>query len=215
VTSTTPKMPLVQRYRRLSFWSKIGLWGSVASLIGLPIAIWPLLAPSGEAARFEAVQREQADLDVSLRFIYPQSPALVLVNRSTRVAREIKWSAAFWNMDLPERNDPLPIPVQTFDWIQPGKEGGPQGLFAAPTVSSLIRPGDRLMGSVSVTCPLCKRGRAFVVWIKWGTEGWYAEATDQEGLLLPRRFLRENRERYFVTLEQLAPPAARIAITED
>ena len=71
------------------------------------------------------------------------------------------------------------------------------------------------MGSISVTCPLCKRGRTFVVWIKWGAGGWYAEAIDQAELLVPRRFLREDCERYFIAMDQLAPPAARVAIAGD
>ena len=55
--------------------------------------------------------------DVALRFVYPKSPALVLVNQSAVIARDIKWTVVLWNMDLPDRNDPLPIPVSTFDWI--------------------------------------------------------------------------------------------------
>jgi hypothetical protein len=75
--------------------------------------------------------------DVSLRFVYPKSPALILVNNSDVIAKNIKWSVALWNMDLPDRNDPLPIPVSTFDWIKPHDEGGPQNLFNTPLVCPL------------------------------------------------------------------------------
>jgi hypothetical protein len=40
--------------------------------------------------------------DVSLRFVYPKSPALVLTNNSEVNARDIKWTVALFNMDLPD-----------------------------------------------------------------------------------------------------------------
>jgi hypothetical protein len=36
-------MTILQRYKRLTFWAKLGVWGSVASIIGLPFALWPLV----------------------------------------------------------------------------------------------------------------------------------------------------------------------------
>lgn len=37
-------MNLRQRYRKLNLWSKIGLWGSLASFIGLLLVLIPGLA---------------------------------------------------------------------------------------------------------------------------------------------------------------------------
>ena len=37
-------MNIFQRYRRLSLWSKIGLWGSLASILGIALAIIPNIA---------------------------------------------------------------------------------------------------------------------------------------------------------------------------
>lgn len=84
--------------------------------------------------------------DLALRFIYPESPALVLINRSSVIAKDIKWTVAIWNMDLPERNDPLPIPIGIYDWIRPNDEGGPQNIFDTPSVKSILTPGNRLLG---------------------------------------------------------------------
>src|SRR5437867_4452348 len=83
---------------------------------------------------------------------------LVIVNSSGSLARDIKWIVVLWNMDLPDRDDPLPIPVSTFDWIKPHQEGGPQNLFSGANVAPLLKPGDRLFGSASVNCPNCVRG---------------------------------------------------------
>jgi len=152
--------------------------------------------------------------EVSLRFVYPKSPALVIVNPSDSVARDIKWALALWNMDLPDRNDPLPIPISTFDWIKPHDEGGPENLFGTPLVAPLLKPGNRLFGCATVDCPGCSRGRTYIVYIVWDQDGWFSEINvDKPGkLIIPRNVLRESREAYFKSLEAAVPGSARIPI---
>jgi len=154
--------------------------------------------------------------DVSLRFVYPKSPALILVNQSTVIAKDIKWAVALWNMDLPDRDDPLPIPVRTFDWIKPHDEGGPQNLFDSPLVSPLLKQGNRLFGSVSLDCPECERGRTYIVNIVWGDSGWYSEIRNEKSgkILIPSNFLKESRIKYFKALEAAVPAQSRIPIGE-
>lgn len=159
---------------------------------------------------------DQELADVTLRFVYPKSPALILLNNSEAIAKNIKWSVALWNMDLPDRNDPLPIPVSTFDWIKPHDEGGPQNLFNTPLVSPLLKQGDRLFGSIALDCPECKRGKTYVVKIEWGVSGWYAEIESETSgrLFIPRNFLKSSRLKYFKALEAEVPAQARIPIGE-
>jgi hypothetical protein len=154
--------------------------------------------------------------EVTLGFVYPKDPCLVIRNPSDSIARDIKWMVALWNMDLPERNDPLPIPAQIFDWLRPHSEGGPQILFDTPLVTPLLKAGNRLFGSASVLCPGCKRGRTFVVYIVWGEGGWFSEVEAQKSgnPLIPTNFLRDTREAYFRQLEALVPGKSRIAIRE-
>ena len=154
--------------------------------------------------------------DVTLRFVYPKSPALILVNNSGAIAKNIKWSVALWNMDLQDRNDPLPSPVSTFDWIKPHDEGGPQNLFSTQIVSPLLKQGNRLYGSVALDCPECKRGRSYIVKITWGDGGWYAEIENRPPgkLLIPPSFLIESRIKYFRALEAAVPEQSWIPIGE-
>lgn len=35
------RLALLQRYRRLTFWNKFGVWGSLASIVGLGLYFWP------------------------------------------------------------------------------------------------------------------------------------------------------------------------------
>jgi hypothetical protein len=147
--------------------------------------------------------------DVTLRFVYPASPALLLTNRSGTVARDIKWSVAVWNLDDPRTyinanpgpnaHDPLPIPVSTFDFLRPHTSGGPQNLFGGPLVATHVRDGQRLFGSASVVCPACARGHTYIVSITWGHGGWYAETSAaREGeLVLPSKFSKEGVVSYY------------------
>ncbi len=152
--------------------------------------------------------------DVAMRFVYPKAPALVLVNQSPVIAREIKWAVVLWNVDLPDRDEPLPIPVSTIDWLRPGASGGPQSLFDQPNVAVALKPGDRLIGTASVICAECARGRSYIVSIIWGEGGWFSELEGERGgdLLIPGKFDKGSRAAYFRALEAAAPTDARVAI---
>jgi hypothetical protein len=152
--------------------------------------------------------------DVALSFVYPKSPALVLTNNSDVIARDIKWTVILLNMDLPDRDEPLPIPIATFDWLRPRAISGPLTLFGSGLVAPLLKPGDHLFGSASVVCPGCARGRTYIVYIVWGEGGWFAEAEDEKSgdVIVPRNFLRQSRLDYFNELQAAVSPQTRLPI---
>jgi hypothetical protein len=154
--------------------------------------------------------------DVTLRFIYPTEPALQLVNQSGVTARDIKWMVVLWNLDMPDHTNPLPIRAQNFDFIMPHSPGGPEGLFDAPMAASLVRTGDHLIGSASVSCPDCARGHTFVVYITLGKGGWFTEVLDKTSgeVLTPRHLTRLEIAKYAQTLLSLVPQSARTPIGE-
>ena len=152
--------------------------------------------------------------ELTLRFVYPEEPCLLIVNSTDLIVRDIKWMVFLWNIDLPDRNDPLPIPVAAFDWLRPHTEGGPQILFGLPGVAPLVKKGDRLFGSASVICPECTRGRTYIVYMVFGQGGWFSEIDSvSSGVpISPRNFSRDTRESYFKEIEGMAPPQSRIPI---
>jgi hypothetical protein len=184
----------------------------------------PIMLVIGTKPEILAAKPMQASLapDVAIRFVYPKAPALLLVNQSDQIARQIKWSAAIWNIDDPRtyanpnagpnNHDPLPISVQTFDFLRPKATGGPQTLFD----ERLIKPGQRLFGTVSVVCPDCQRGRTYFVHITWGEGGWYTEIADRtEGeLVIPHHFTKELVQKYYTESLALIPDNVRNAIPE-
>jgi hypothetical protein len=152
--------------------------------------------------------------EIGLRFIYPEEPSLVIDNLSELTAKDIKWAVVLWNMDLPDRNDPLPIPVSTFDWIKGHSSGGPQNLFSTPLIAPLLHEGNRLFGSATVDCPECGVGRTYAVYIVWKSGGWFSEIDKRPAaqLFIPSNFLRETREAYFKQLDAMVPPDRRAPI---
>jgi hypothetical protein len=70
----------------------------------------------------------------ALRFDHAAAPGLVIVNSSGSLVHVIKWSAGIWNMDLSDRDGPLPIPSNTMEFLRSGQETGPISIFGEPSV---------------------------------------------------------------------------------
>jgi hypothetical protein len=150
--------------------------------------------------------------DIFLKLVYPETPALVIVNPSDAVARDMKYAVELWNSSQPDGDNPLQIPTGSFDWLKAHTEGGPEMLFTA-SISSLLKPGDKLYGSASINCPTCVRGRSYIVYIEWGKGGWIAETSDPKGMLVaPAKNTREGRMGFFHQIEQTVAADQRIPI---
>jgi hypothetical protein len=198
---------LVWRSQLTADWK----WKRKAPIIAAGLAV--LVATSWRAVRDDYRGAEQPE--VTLRFVHPASPMLALDNKSGAIARDVKWAVALWNIDDlrtyvrgSSGNDPLPIPIQTYDVLRPHTSGGFQGIFLDSLNADYIKPGNRLAGSVSVVCPTCSRGHTYVVYITWGKGGWYAEAPQTQKLtegelLVPKPITKENLEAYFKLIEQI------------
>ena len=186
-----------------------------------PPVVAPLVAPAPDAAAPAAV----AQPDVTLKFVYPSEPALVLINNSNKVARDIKWTVLLWNLDNPRdysnpndnnTHEPLQIPVSFYDFIRPHAKGGPQNLFGSPIVAPYVKSGDRLIGSASVICAECERGHTFFVYVVFNKGGWYYEIKDQSSgdVVIPKRLTRDMVSDYAQHVLETAREGERVPIEE-
>lgn len=184
----------------------------------LPVIPTPSAAPTPQPTAHDSkpAPPKPEPRELKLRFLYTKEPTLLIDNPTDSIVRDIKWMVILWNRDLPDRLDPLPIPVSFFDWLRPHTTGGPQNLFGSPAVASLLKPGDHLMGSAAVICPECTRGRTYIVSITFGQGGWYSEVegNNSGNAVIPARFDKETRDGYFRLLETMAPNDKRIAIID-
>ncbi len=91
-----------------------------------------------------------------------------------------------------------------------------KNLFNSISAAGLLHPGNRLVGSASVLCPDCVRGRTYIVCIEWGNGGWYCEVEHEKlgHIIIPQHFTKEEILRYSEQLESAAPPDRRIPIAE-
>jgi hypothetical protein len=150
-------------------------------------------------------------LSVALIFVHPTSPALVIRNLSTDgIIENVKWGVVLYNLNRNERIDPLPIPVQSFDWIRPNSDGGPQALFYG-NILPLVNNGDRLIGSAFVDCPKCDKEKYYIVSMIYGEGGWFGEV-ELTGIPLPEGNSPAQRQAYENALEGLVPPEKRVSI---
>jgi hypothetical protein len=118
--------------------------------------------------------------DMTARFVYPEAPALALLNISKETAWSVGYEAVIWNLD---QLDPLqnPLTIPTFrstrdDYVRAGEFLGPEPIFEQPSnISPKVNRGNRLFGFIRVFCPDCKMTRDVWVYIIWGQGGWVAE----------------------------------------
>lgn len=175
-----------------------------------------ILHPIGPPPDFPSVfnsPKEQEKPEVDLKLIYPESPSVLLVNTSNVPARDIKWGVVLWNHNKQEDNNPFQIPVQTFDWIKGKRLGGPEDLFSK--VAGQLNKGDILYGSMFADCPLCGKGKSYVVFINYKNGGWFSEIKGQYsgGPVMPAKFSAETREAYYQSILHI-PQAERMPIAE-
>lgn len=164
--------------------------------------------------------------DVTLRFVYAKAPALLLINNSGILAKQIRWTVKVWDLDgsttyfdtapASDVHDPLPVMKDTLDLLRPHSSGGPQNLFGSVLMAPLMKPGHQLFGWASVVCPDCARGHTFFVYIEWGKGGWYYEIANEtsEDILIPKHLTASEVKAYFVSARSMMPQAARIPITD-
>jgi hypothetical protein len=156
--------------------------------------------------------------DIGLRFVHPEDASFVLENTSQVVLYTPKFWFVLMDLDVPGANnlegtaipDILPIPAEAQqDFIRPGDRTLPRSIVSYyPTVSKIVKPNDRVFGSVGVTCPDCIKTRTYWLYFVVGAGGWYSEIVKQpKGLPLLRLMLSTEE-----VLNEFVPIRKRIPI---
>lgn len=171
----------------------------------------PLSAPV-TATPFPNHSLTSSKPEVKLRFVHTDIPAVIIVNSSDSIARDMKWGVVLWNRDNLGNFNPLQIPVQTFDWLKGNSESGAEDVFSR--VQAQIKPGDRLFGSAFVDCPECSKGRTYFLVITFGQGGWFSEMSSAKtgGPATPITFSQAGLDAYFAAIERV-PENERMPIT--
>ncbi|HEX4043987.1 MAG TPA: hypothetical protein VHY10_19985 [Xanthobacteraceae bacterium] len=178
----------------MDFWGKVGfslaiggvglslavffatyLWRDMPRWIAIAGFVSGLFLCVGAVACFIFIPSPE-EPEVTLSFVSKPDPLIQLHNISRATASNIKWMILAFDLDsYPRTKQPLPIPAETFDFLSAGSSSLPTELFERPNISGLVKKGDKIFGSASVHCPLCKRGYTYVFSIVLGRGGWYGE----------------------------------------
>jgi hypothetical protein len=124
-------------------------------------------------------QAERAPPEVSLCFVGRAHPVLYVLNLSDKVVQNAKFSPGIFDLDARNPTEPLHTVFRTFDVITPRSASGAYDIFGEINDSPAIKKGDRLVGTVGITCPNCASGRTFAIDIEWQRSGWYSQLTNQ------------------------------------
>lgn len=135
--------------------------------------------------------------NVTACLVDSKRPALVLVNSSDVVAEQIMYSYALFDLDANNPNEPLHIPTAKAEFIRPHQAGGPENIFDSVVGPPATKDGDRIVGSIAISCPRCAIGRTYLVSITLGTTGWFALVEGRKDGLLEAPIFTDPTKSFF------------------
>lgn len=182
-----------------------------SKVVALIVSVGLLFGSGWSSIRSAYLESEPPDVIPVL--VYPRDPALLLVNRSRRVAFQVKWYVFLVDPDSPSFPQPLRIPVQTFDFIRPHGGGGPEQVFS-PSIRAELKRGDQLFGYVAATCPKCATTREAWLYVDFGKGGWYAPLAKGDHVDISRlsREIPKMKSNLASFMKALVPKGRRIPI---
>jgi hypothetical protein len=119
---------------------------------------------------------EKPDLEIVI--VDPSEPKMVFWPIHA-TARDVKADPLLWDIDRDDKGlDSLHVNEAKFDWIRTDQHGGPSALIHPDDRNNVVKPGHRIYGYVTVTCPDCKKVSMCWVYFVYGQSGWYAQVPD-------------------------------------
>lgn len=203
--------------RRVHPWLEIHatLLSAYRSLVAL--VSFPLLLLGAYLTLLE-LRTALARPDAVLVFAEPQSPLFKVINDSDAVMRDAKYGFHIYDLDaVGDEDGPLNllIPFQSLEPIRPQAGMGPWTIESLSLRKDGIKPGHRLFGWASISCPECLRRRVYWIYSKFGEEGWYAEIPDAEQARVQPNLARiVNSDDPENLIERVVPSRARVPLID-
>jgi hypothetical protein len=135
-------------------------------------------------AKIDKLLKPPPSSNVSLCLVNRGRPALVLVNTTDQVAATVRYSYGLFDLDSETPDIPLRILTETADFIKPRLWAGPMDIFNSMTAGGpAVKDGDRIVGSIAVSCPMCAVGHTYLVSLVLGKGGWYSPVKSLNGVI--------------------------------
>jgi hypothetical protein len=186
-------------------------YSSVFTILGFPLVIF------GGYYTYNELSQKFSRPAVALTFASPLEATISIWNTSSVVVHDPKYTVVLLNVDDPATfPDPLPIPTAKADYIQPQRRWGPNQMIGQNKVKARVKPGNRLVGWVSVLCPTCQ-ARHYWLYIQHGASGWFAAMEEDEfpDMAKISSIIKEKvPETFFKSFMATVPEAKRIPLSD-
>ena len=152
--------------------------------------------------------------DAILHFSRPEEVVFVIRNPSVKLVREARYQMVLFNFGVATADGepfPLSIPVDTVDFVLPGRGVGPWTIRSVAIGGGSIKNGHHLFGHALVQCPYCETVREYWVFVEVGKKGWYAEIdTGEFRALTELSAVLLSSSDYLQEIQKLVPPDKRV-----
>lgn len=147
--------------------------------------------------------------NLTLCFVTYQHPELIVLNPSDKPAEDARLFVGLFDLDAIDPNAALHVRPPTFELIEPHTTTPAYDALAQINDSPPLKSGDRIIGIVSIECPLCAGEAFFYVHIIWEKEGgWFSKIKNPQNDPIPA--LRIPRTNEFEPYVLSAPIALAI-----
>lgn len=139
--------------------------------------------------------KEKQPPDLTLCFVSYQHPELIALNPSDKVAEHARLFVGLFDLDATNPNAPLHAWPKTFDLIEPHTATPAYDALEQINDSPPLKTGDRIIGVVSIECPLCAKETFFYAHIVWGKEGgWFSKVKNPQSDPIPALRIPKTNE---------------------
>lgn len=112
--------------------------------------------------------------DVSMCVLGGKNPAIASLNISDQAAENPRVNATFYNLDSPDPDQPIFLSGQASDVLR-ASSSVVEKIFGNGDEPQGVSSGNRVIGSIGITCPKCRTGRTFWISMVIGSAGWTAQ----------------------------------------
>lgn len=158
---------------------------------------------------------ELTPIILSAKVYDPQSPSIVVSNKSNRVAQGITWELVVFRTS---DSSYFSFRTQEIGYVKPNSNSAPYSMnlenIIGETDGGQMKEGDHFVGGLLVDCPECQ-GVTYIISLDWKQGGWTSNAPSSFNgkLLLPKDMSPEGRAKFTSLLEALAPVEKREPIS--
>lgn len=201
--------------QRLHLWitknaNAFSAYSSIVAIVSLPIIVL------GGIAAYSNIKDMLTSPEVTLHFTGPKGLLFEVWNTSEKLAEDVRYQLTLYNFSIIDEDgkyENVSVPVDTIDFIRPGRGAGPWSIKDHAVNGQNIENGHHIFGHALVQCRKCERIPQYWIFVQMGQSGWHAPIALHEELDVWREFAEVlDRQDYLRAINKLVPKDRRYPI---